>query len=259
MKINLRKGFKKICPLMFLCATVLTFLPTAFAGRHGKGKKSSSEGIKKYARFTKEEDERLIQLVKKDDARKWSRIASKMSGRSARQCRERYTNFLSPEISQKTWTEDEDQILLNKYEEYGSNWPKISDFLSGRNDKEVKNRCHLLNRRKENSKKHNRYARWTDEINLSKVPEQSDKNPIESLPPVTTDTDMTNASANATSTQVINQTSIQLPPPAFLNPPVITSLGSFTDKSQIHTSLVQDIPSQPKIKFNCILGDIFGK
>jgi hypothetical protein len=76
-------------------------------------------------KFTPEEDERLAQLVMKYKESNWKAIAKELGSRNCRQCRERWKNYLSPNLNKEPWTALEDELLKRKYEEYGSQW---SDF-----------------------------------------------------------------------------------------------------------------------------------
>lgn len=91
-------------------------------------------------KFTPEEDEQLRRLVEENGARKWDHIASSMPGRTGRQCRDRYQNYLCPGISRDEWTPEEEQLLIQKHEEFGSHWSKISRFFQGRTGTALKNR-----------------------------------------------------------------------------------------------------------------------
>ena len=91
-------------------------------------------------KFTEEEDQQLRMLVEEHGAHKWDYIAASMPGRTGRQCRDRYQNYLCPGISRDEWTREEEQLLLEKYEEYGSQWSKISKFFQGRTGTALKNR-----------------------------------------------------------------------------------------------------------------------
>ena len=93
-------------------------------------------------RFTEAEDARLKALVKKDGIRNWEEIARRMPGRSSRQCRDRYNNYLFKEILHKPWTPEEDKIIIEKYQIFGPHWVKISQFLEARSGNNVKNRWH---------------------------------------------------------------------------------------------------------------------
>ena len=41
---------------------------------------------------------------------------------------------------QKNWTKEEDQIIIEKYRQYGPRWTVISNFLDARSGNNVKNR-----------------------------------------------------------------------------------------------------------------------
>ncbi|OHT13496.1 Myb-like DNA-binding domain containing protein [Tritrichomonas foetus] len=91
-------------------------------------------------KFSEEEDFRLRNLVTCFGAKKWVRIASMMPGRTARQCRDRYSNYLAPGFIQSEWSIEEDDLLLNKYLEYGSQWTRIREFFPNRTANSIKNR-----------------------------------------------------------------------------------------------------------------------
>ena len=97
--------------------------------------------------FSPKEDERLKMLVAKYGTDNWAAIEKEMPGRNVRQCRERYKHYLSPEVSQQPWTQEEDELLLAKVSEIGSKWVAISKFFHNRTDINVKNRWVVLMRR----------------------------------------------------------------------------------------------------------------
>ncbi|KAH0787690.1 Myb-like DNA-binding domain containing protein [Histomonas meleagridis] len=97
--------------------------------------------------FTQEEDSLLISLVEKYGNSDWALIASMMKNRNSRQCRERWANYLNPEIKTGKWTPEEDQLLLEKYNEIGPKWVKITKFMNGRSEIMVKNRYQVIQRR----------------------------------------------------------------------------------------------------------------
>ena len=49
--------------------------------------------------FTKEEDEKIIKLVNEFGTHSWSLVASFFHCKSSKQCRDRYTNYLIPEVN----------------------------------------------------------------------------------------------------------------------------------------------------------------
>lgn len=91
-------------------------------------------------KFSPEEDEKLRNLVNEMGYIKWDEIAKEMPGRTGRQCRDRYKNYLVPGFFNGEWTKEEDEILCKKYLEYGSQWSKITQFFTNRNANSLKNR-----------------------------------------------------------------------------------------------------------------------
>jgi hypothetical protein len=63
-----------------------------------------------------------------------------MKGRSIRQIRERYYNYLAPNLNNVKWTYEEDILLEEKVKEIGHQWKKISEFFVGRSAVNLKNR-----------------------------------------------------------------------------------------------------------------------
>ena len=91
-------------------------------------------------RFSPLEDQKLQELVGQFGAKRWRRIAQYMPGRTARQCRDRYSNYLNPEFYNDKWTNEDDMLLIQKFREYGSQWTKITHFFPGKNANNIKNR-----------------------------------------------------------------------------------------------------------------------
>lgn len=90
--------------------------------------------------FTPKEDKQLLELVKEYGDRNWRVISKKMENRTTRQCRERYRNYLSPNLTNGPWTAEEDLLLEQKYVELGPKWAAISQFFKNRSDVNIKNR-----------------------------------------------------------------------------------------------------------------------
>lgn len=90
--------------------------------------------------FTTEEDRYLTEIVTSKECANWLEIAQKLPGRTARQCRDRWVNYLSPSNSFEPWTREEDELIVQKVNELGTKWAQISKFIPGRSDNTIKNR-----------------------------------------------------------------------------------------------------------------------
>ena len=108
------------------------------------------------AKFSEEEDKVLREIVLSHGACEWSNIALSLPGRTARQCRDRWTNYLNPLLCNKEWTEEEDTLLMEMYKEFGTHWKDLSIFFNNRSLNNVRNRVLMLERRNK-SKKHKKH------------------------------------------------------------------------------------------------------
>lgn len=95
-------------------------------------------------KFTAEEDSKLKEFVKELGTHSWKKIAAQMKSRTTRQCRERYINYLAPNVTNGPWTLEEDQRLIQLVNEMGPKWSKIALFFNSRSDVNVKNRYALF-------------------------------------------------------------------------------------------------------------------
>lgn len=114
--------------------------------------KTTSGDKKTRTKFTKAEDELILDLVSLMGPRSWNNIANHCPNRTARQIRERYVNYLSPKVQNKPWTEEEDALLGEKVCEFGRKWSKIAKFFSNRTDVTIKNRWVKIERNKDRSR-----------------------------------------------------------------------------------------------------------
>lgn len=89
--------------------------------------------------FTEEEDLKLRRLVGVFGENCWRVISLNMSGRTAKQCKDRYFNSLAPNIENGEWTSEEEDLLREKVETHGTRWSIIAKFFTNRGPNNIKN------------------------------------------------------------------------------------------------------------------------
>lgn len=107
-------------------------------------------------KFSPSEDMMLLHAVQSLGTGDWHIIASRVPGRNARQCRERWNNYVNPALISAPWTAEEDRFLLEKYKELGPRWRTIASYFVSRSTNSIKNRFTILQRRQ---KKKNRKSK----------------------------------------------------------------------------------------------------
>ncbi|KAM3329035.1 hypothetical protein ACQJBY_026227 [Aegilops geniculata] len=90
--------------------------------------------------WTLKEDELLKIFVARYGNQRWEEISKHLPGRIGKQCRERWTNHLQPNLkNQAPWTEEEDRKLIEEHKTLGNSWSKIAKRLFGRSENSIKN------------------------------------------------------------------------------------------------------------------------
>lgn len=118
----------------------------------GKGQESANSLSGKFPRkqkspFTPEEDARLRELISEKGDKSWNIIASLLPNRTARQCRERWNLYLSPQVNNEPWTQDDVIKLYTLYKAVGPQWTLLSHHFPNRTANNIKNRLKQFLRR----------------------------------------------------------------------------------------------------------------
>ena len=94
--------------------------------------------------WTQIEDDALTELVNAHGS-DWNLIANKLSlklgepSRNSKQCRQRWSNNLDPDLRKSDWPQEEAQALFRHHQQYGNQWMKIAALMPGRSDNCIKN------------------------------------------------------------------------------------------------------------------------
>jgi hypothetical protein len=99
-------------------------------------------------KFTEVEDEIIRNAVQTSGPHQWKKFADLLPNRTGRQIRERWKNYLAPNLTTAQWTEEEDAQIAGFVATYGRQWAKIAENMPNRTDVCIKNRFALLTRRR---------------------------------------------------------------------------------------------------------------
>lgn len=96
---------------------------------------------RRHLKWTREEDEKLADLVEKYKGRSWKKISQELNGRSSIQCLHRWSKILKPGLVKGPWTPEEDRMLINYVNYYGAtDFSECSKIIQGRNNKQCRER-----------------------------------------------------------------------------------------------------------------------
>lgn len=130
-------------------------------------------------RFTPEEDRILKKYLNNGKKITWEAIAQLLPGRTARQCWDRYNNYLYKRLSNDKWKPEEDSLILKMYHSIGPKWTKIASMLNGRSGNNVKNRWHKFLSKKNNQFKLAReFSKMKEKVVEPKIEEHIEEDHI---------------------------------------------------------------------------------
>jgi hypothetical protein len=133
------------------------------------GRRSSHRPLK----FTPYEDALLMAIIQRIGDGDWTQVAQLMSSRNARQCRERWTNYLSPDLRVGNWTEQEDRLLREMVGRIGMKWNQIAQCFQNRSANCLRNHWGALSHPTRNATRAWRPNRAPEVITPQpRVPEQ---------------------------------------------------------------------------------------
>ncbi|KAL4139961.1 hypothetical protein PRNP1_009790 [Phytophthora ramorum] len=90
-----------------------------------------------------DEDDLLKELVA-EGRKNWGQVATRIPGRTSKQCRERWYNHLDPSIVRGEYSAEEDRMILDAQARLGNRWSAIAAMLPGRTEDAVKIRWKSL-------------------------------------------------------------------------------------------------------------------
>jgi len=107
---------------------------------------SPQDNYKRKHKWTPEEDNLLKEAVFQFGSHNWDFISRHVPGRTGKQCRERWLVRVDPNIKKDSWTQEEDETLIQLQNKFGNKWARFIPYFNGRSSSNIKNRWMLLSK-----------------------------------------------------------------------------------------------------------------
>ncbi|KAF1861447.1 hypothetical protein Lal_00025771 [Lupinus albus] len=99
--------------------------------------------------WSQQEDQKLTDYIQKHGEVCWTTLPQAAGLlRCGRSCRQRWTNYLRPDVKRGNFGEDEEDLIIKLHALLGNRWSLIAGRLPGRTNNEVKNYWNFHIRRK---------------------------------------------------------------------------------------------------------------
>ena len=95
--------------------------------------------IKKFNFWTIEEDKLLLEVTEKCSQKNWLEIAKHFKTKNPVQCSARFLK-IKPGIKKGHWSREEDKMILEHVDKYGTKWSQISHLMINRTGKQIRDR-----------------------------------------------------------------------------------------------------------------------
>jgi hypothetical protein len=122
--------------------------------------------------WTESEDRSLKDIKESCESESWSEVSSLLEQsigvkRSAKQCRDRYFNYLTNQNVDSTWQDSEIDQLFECFLKHGTKWSLISKEIQSKNESQIKNLFYATIRR--NIRKFNKGKLENEKITLKSL------------------------------------------------------------------------------------------
>ena len=98
-------------------------------------------------RFTQSEDTKLKHLVEKYGEDQWIKVSKHLIGRTARQCKDRWFQYLSPNTNLSPMTPEEEKLLVELAVKHNNQWAIIAQYFKSRPPSQLRNKWKTIQNR----------------------------------------------------------------------------------------------------------------